>query len=238
VKIRKYHPNKSVLFVTFSLEQGLLLLANPLCEAIVKSCLARAQFKYPVKISAFIINANHVHLIIKVDNPDNVSKFMQYFKTESAHNVRGYSKEAQRLLSEAKKSHEFTLSPNAWMEGFNITDSEEQNRINQRLIQRVRTLELRSAKVRERLGKRVMGRDKLINQPLNLNYQSKRSGKKMHCLSDDIQLRVEFIDFLKDLYAEATEVLAQWRQGNIEARFPLGLYPPCMPKLAEPLGMW
>ena len=60
----------------------------------------------------------------------------------------------------------------------------------------------------------------------------------MHCLSDDIQLRVEFIDFLKDLYVKATEVLAQWRQGNLTARFPLGLYPPCMPKLAEPLGMW
>jgi hypothetical protein len=28
----KYHPNKNVLFVTFSIEEGLLLLSNPLCE--------------------------------------------------------------------------------------------------------------------------------------------------------------------------------------------------------------
>jgi REP element-mobilizing transposase RayT len=324
VQIRKYHPHKSVLFVTFSIEQGLLLLANPLCQAIVKSCLARAQFKYPVRISAFIINANHVHLVMVVDNPDNVTSFIQYFKTESAHmlnrvlgrrkrtiwckgfdspvvltytrtlialsylyanpakdnleenieqfpglsswemfisgkhtkhwkrlkrpafkmlakdshNLRGYSKEAQRILSESKKTHEFTLSPNAWMEAFNITDSVEHERINKRIIQRVRTLEQRAAKIRERLGKKVMGRDKLISQSLNLNYQSNRSGKKMHCLSDDIKLRVEFIEFLKDLYAKARDVLAQWRQGNLSARFPLGLYPPCMPKLAEPLGLW
>jgi hypothetical protein len=41
-KKMKYHPHGSVLFCTFTLEEGLLLLANPLCQAIVKSCLAAA----------------------------------------------------------------------------------------------------------------------------------------------------------------------------------------------------
>lgn len=45
----KYHPHESVLFCTFSLEEGLLLLANPLCKAIVKSCLAAACEHYPVR---------------------------------------------------------------------------------------------------------------------------------------------------------------------------------------------
>jgi hypothetical protein len=44
----KYHPNKSVLFVTFSVEEGLLLLCNPLCLAIIQSCLAAAQSLYDV----------------------------------------------------------------------------------------------------------------------------------------------------------------------------------------------
>jgi hypothetical protein len=46
----KYHPHGSVLFCTFSIEEGLLLLSNPLCMAILKNCLAAAQALYPVTI--------------------------------------------------------------------------------------------------------------------------------------------------------------------------------------------
>jgi len=72
-KKMKYHPHGSVLFCTFCLEEGLLLLSNPLCIAIIKSCLARAQVLYPVKICHLMTEATHVHLILVVDNPDDVS---------------------------------------------------------------------------------------------------------------------------------------------------------------------
>jgi hypothetical protein len=62
----KYHPHGSVLFATFSIEQGILLLCNPLCEAIIKSCLARAQFMYPVRVVAFLIEGTHIHLVLVV----------------------------------------------------------------------------------------------------------------------------------------------------------------------------
>jgi hypothetical protein len=55
----KYHPNKSVLFVTFTVEEGLLLLCNPLCLAIIQSCLAAAQSLYPVRIC-------HRHLLVEL----------------------------------------------------------------------------------------------------------------------------------------------------------------------------
>jgi REP element-mobilizing transposase RayT len=80
----KYHPHGSVLFVTFSIEQGLLLLCNPLCEAMLKSCFARAQYKYPVRVSGFLVEASHVHFVLVVTNPDDVSSFIRYFKTEIA----------------------------------------------------------------------------------------------------------------------------------------------------------
>jgi len=89
MKAMKYHPHGSVLFLTFSIEEGLLLLSNPLCEAILKSCLARAQFNHPVTICHFIVNATHVHMIIVVENPDDVAGFMRCFKTESAHMLNG-----------------------------------------------------------------------------------------------------------------------------------------------------
>jgi hypothetical protein len=320
----KYHPHNSVLMCTFSIEQGLLLLCNPLCEAIIKSCLARAQFLYPVKICGFLIEANHVHFLIVVDNPDDVAAFFRHFKTESAHalngllgrrkrtiwcegydspivltplrallalcyiytnpakdnleesidaypgvsswkmftkkeykktwkrirrpsyraiapnshNLESYTREANRLLGEAKKSHTFTLEPNAWLEAFGITALEEQLVYNNRIRERVREVEARAAEVRKREKKRVMGADKLKREVFNLTYLSARSGKKMWCLSEQRAVRVRFIGFLKELKKEARVVRDTWRHGDFSLPYPLGLYPPSFPKLAEPITAW
>ena len=85
----KYHPHGSVLFCTLSLEEGLLLLANPLCQAIVKSCLAAACEMYPVRICHMIVEATHIHLVLVVINPDHVESFFRHFKTDSAHMING-----------------------------------------------------------------------------------------------------------------------------------------------------
>ncbi len=81
----KYHPSGSVLFVTVAVEEGLLLLSNPLCLAIIRSCLAAAQKLYPVRICHLLVEATHVRLIVVVRNPDDVPAFLGHFKTESAH---------------------------------------------------------------------------------------------------------------------------------------------------------
>ena len=102
-KLMKYHPHGSVLFATFSLEEGLLLLCNPLCESIIKSCLARAQELHPVRMCHIIIEANHVHIVFVVINPDDVPGFMRCFKTESVHMLN-------RLLGRNKRT--------VWCEGY------------------------------------------------------------------------------------------------------------------------
>lgn len=320
----KYHPHGSVLFATFSIEQGVLLLCNPLCEAIIKSCLARAQFMYPVKVVAFLIEGTHVHLVLVVNNPDDVPSFIGHFKTESAHalnsilgrkkrtiwcegydspivltplrtllvlsyiytnpakdnlensidnypgvsswkmfrkgelkkswkrlrrpyyqaltldmhNLRGYTKEAERLLALAKKTHTFELSPDAWLDAFSIHDQEERKNLNQKLINRIRTVEEREQRRRAKQGKKVMGAEKLRHQPFDTTRLSKREGKKMWCLSEDRELRIQFIMFLKDLFAKARAIRERWKVGDYSLPYPLGLYPPCQPKLGEPLAAW
>jgi hypothetical protein len=94
----KYHPHGSVLFCTFSLEEGLLLLANPLCQAIMKSCLAAAYTLYPVRICHIIVEATHIHLVMVVINPDHVDAFFRHFKTESAHMINGLLGRSKRTL--------------------------------------------------------------------------------------------------------------------------------------------
>jgi hypothetical protein len=320
---RKYHPHGSVLFVTLSLEAGLLLLANPLCQAIVKSCLARAQFLHPGKICHFLFEATHLHLLMVVDNPDDVSDFIGRFKTESAHmlnrvlgrlkrtvwcegydspvvlsplraliaitylyanpakdnlidsisgypglsswgmfnsgertktwtrlrrrafgalardshNLRGYTKEAQRVLCTSKTPQRFCLEPNAWLEAFGITDPTEQAQWNARLKERLLVLERRAREKRNRMNRRPMGREKLLAQLLDKYYEPKRSGRRMWCLSEDRKLRIEFISHLKELIAKAKEVYQRWFVGDFSEPYPLGLYPPSMPKLAEPVDL-
>lgn len=324
MKILKYHPHRSVLFVTFSVEEGLLLLANPLCLGIVKSCLGAAQALYPVTICHFIVQATHIHLIVVVDNPEDVKNFVRHFKTESAHLLNGvlgrekrtlwcegydspivltpvralcavtylyanpakdnlvesiddfpglsswrmflrndlvkewkrfrrpavralphhslksYSQEAERLLKESTTSHEFRIDPNAnaWLGAFGVVDTQEQEQINTRLIERVRTLEERADRQRRDAKRSVMGRERLISRTIDLSYRPQRSGRRMCCLSENRALRIRFIGFLKDLYAKARQVAERWRIGDFSLPFPPGLYPPSVPKLQEPLAAW
>jgi REP element-mobilizing transposase RayT len=315
----KYHPNDSVLFVTFSVEEGLLLLSNPLCLAIIRSCLAAAQKLYPVRICHLLVEATHVHLIVVVHNPEDVQAFLRHFKTESAHalnsllgrnkrtvwcagydspivltmtktiavigyiysnpakdnlvgsieeypgfstwkmfqkgeltklwkrirrpqyraltpdshTLTGYTREAERLLKESQDVEPFVLEPNAWLEAFGVKEPEQQEKINSRVIRLVRYLELRAERKRQRQRKRVIGRERLIHEKLDLTYRPDRKGRKTWCLSDDRTARIEYIRFFKKLKQEARRVLALWRMGDTSAKYPPGLYPPSMPKLAN-----
>jgi REP element-mobilizing transposase RayT len=324
MRAMKYHPHGSVLFVTFSVEEGLLLLSNPLCQIIIKSCLAAAQQKYPVIISHFIVQATHVHLIMVVDNPDDISGFVRYFKTESAHMLnrilgrkkrtiwcegydspivlspvrailaiayiyanpvkdnlvntieefpglsswsmyhgdiqtqtwkivkrsdfrplsqsahryRGYELEANSIIQDTAKTATFTIKPNAWMNAFGINSTEEYQNINKRIIQHIRHIEERARIQRVKQKKPLMGRERLLNQRIDPFYLPKRNGKKMWCLAENRLKRLPFIKFLKGLFVKARLISKKWTLGDFSEPYPLGLYPPPLPKLAEPIFGW
>jgi len=318
----KYHAKGRVVFATFGVEEGLLLLSNPLCMAIIRSCLAAAQALYRVKICHLLVEATHIHMLLVVYDPDDIPKFLRHFKTESAHmlngilgrrkrtiwcdgydsptvltltraigviayiysnpakdnlvktieeypgfstwkmfqegdttkewkrlrrpqfrelprashTLRGYTKEAERLLGDSSEVLAFTLEPNAWLEAFGVKDNEQQARINQRVYQRVRHLEQRAERTREREKKTVIGRERLLNQSMDLSYRPSRKGKRTCCVADRRVLRVAFISAFKKLKQEAKKVLSRWRVGDTSVMYPPGLYPPSMPKLANSIA--
>ena len=319
----KYHPHGSVLFCTFSLEEGLLLLANSLSKGIIKSCLARAQALHPVRICHILVEANHVHMVLVVINPDDVHGFIRCFKTESAHmlnrllgrgkrtvwcegydspivltptralvaiaylysnpakdnletsidrypgfsswemfrtggvmkrwkrlrrpqftpitrdanHAAGYARIAERVLAEADEVQPFILEPNAWLEAFGFRSQEDQHRINERIIERVRRIEQRAEALRAQQRTKVLGRERLCSQVFDTQYRSKRSGRRMWCLSEKRSVRVAFIEFLKKLIAKARAVRERWKIGEVTVPYPPGLYPPSMPKLANAFGL-
>ena len=62
-----------------------MLPANELVTFLIKSAMLRALRLHPIKISHFIVNGTHIHMIIRVWNPEDVPGFMERFKTELSH---------------------------------------------------------------------------------------------------------------------------------------------------------
>lgn len=142
-----------------------------------------------------------------------------------------------RLLKKrATEQHTLKLEPNAWMECFGITDEQEQKKRNEKIKRRLREEERKYREIRKKEGKTVIGAAKLRRQNLDLSYTPEKAGKKMWCLSSDVALRKAFISYAKSLVVQAKEVQKRWAVGDFSVPYPLGLYPPSMPKLAEPLG--
>jgi hypothetical protein len=139
------------------------------------------------------------------------------------------------IRSDSEEVLPFVLEPNAWMEAFGYTDSHAQANINEALIRRVRRLEERAEAVRQRKKKRIIGRERLTKQPFDLTYRPRRLGRRMWCLSEKRKERVKFVAFLKDLMDEARDIRERWTLGEVELRYPPGLHPPSMPKLANAL---
>ena len=97
LRLRKFIFHNHVHFITCSVEEGIMLPANPLAQFLVKAAIIRAQMLHPVKISHFLVNGTHLHMIIRVDNPEDIPGFMERFKTESSHYLN-------RLLGRHKRT--------------------------------------------------------------------------------------------------------------------------------------
>ncbi len=100
---RKYFVNKTVLFITARTEEGLPLIPSYPLNLIIWGILGRARQKFSIRVCYFIFMANHLHMIVVVENPEHVSAFIGYVKCEIAHAVN-------RLLNRRRKT--------VWAEGY------------------------------------------------------------------------------------------------------------------------
>jgi len=146
--------------------------------------------------------------------------------------------EAHRLAKTLKNAspelHTLTISPNYWMECFGITEPKEQQQLNEQIVAYVAESEAEFKAERDKQHRPAMGRHRLMHQAIDTDYTPDRHGRKMWCICSDIPFRIVFISMVKELIAQAVEALARWRIGDL-VPFPPGLYPPSLPRLAEPL---
>lgn len=99
--VRLFLPG-AVHFITFRTEEGLPFVPLKFMNALIQSALARAQNLYRVQLLAFTVEANHVHMLIRVINPEDVSRFIGYFKAESANYLNRLLNRRQRTVWAAR----------------------------------------------------------------------------------------------------------------------------------------
>lgn len=304
---------------TTSLEQGLLLPANPLMKLLVEAAMSRAQELHPVRICHYLVECSHIHFLIMVDEPKDMVGFMERFKTESAHYINSmlgrrkrtvwcesffcapvltvssvmkkikyiytnpakdnlensielypglssweayctgrtvksclrmsrsiipylpektytrhtYKQMIKNLKKLSKNSQTLTITPDAWMEFFRIENKEEKERINKAIKELIFEEEAMYREKRKLNGKSVIGCEALKASHLELDYIPERTGKKMWCISDDKDLRISYIAWAKELMKQAREVYKRWLEGDYSMRFPIGVFAPALPRIAN-----
>jgi REP element-mobilizing transposase RayT len=156
------------------------------------------------------------------------------FRPIDTHNMResDYRAEVRRLLKKKKRVN-FALDPNAWMTAFGVKDEREKCQINTRIMHMVKERELAHAERRRVTNQRTVGPHRLCATPIGTPYTPERTGKKMLCLASAREIRSGFIEFVKDLVGKGKAVLEFWRRGERHVPYPVGLYPPALPKHAN-----
>jgi REP element-mobilizing transposase RayT len=78
---------------------------------ILWGILARAREQYDVSVCHMIFLGNHLHAILVVKNPEDVSNFMGYVKAESAHAINRLLNRTQRTVWQAGYDSPLLLTP-------------------------------------------------------------------------------------------------------------------------------
>ena len=85
----RFTPEDGGLFEVTSrvIHSRLLLRPDGLLNEIIVGLLARAKRLYPVELCGFFFMSNHFHLLVRVQDSQQLSRFMCYFNSNLAREV-------------------------------------------------------------------------------------------------------------------------------------------------------
>ena len=156
----------------------------------------------------------------------------QMFEVDQSLSESGFKRKTRILSKFAGKPRVLPIDCNDWLKAFGIEDKEVE-KINSNIREVILEKEDDIQKEFVNDGRKFMGAKRLRNQGINLDYNSKRSGRKMWCISSDIKERKIYLNFVKRLAKEAREVYLMWKSGATNLAMPIGMFPPRMPLQAN-----
>ena len=84
--------------ITSRVEVGLPFVATRFMNLLFWSAIGRAQSLYPVAVCGLCLMGNHFHMLIVVDEPNDVVDFVDRIKTEIAHSINRLLGRKQRTV--------------------------------------------------------------------------------------------------------------------------------------------
>lgn len=130
-----------------------------------------------------------------------------------------YERFTKELLDKSPESYTFVLTPDAWKEAFDLKEDVTEE------IKKIVSRDERSLR-EERGNKKVLGKEKIIAQKIHKEFLPKEMGRRMWCICQDVERRIGFIAFIKELRTRAKEVAERWSRGDFSIPFPAGLFAP------------
>ena len=144
----------------------------------------------------------------------------------------------EKLKKESKVEHEFKLYPNEWMKCFKEYRDRDPEEIKEEILSFIRAKEDKCRKKRDEKGWTVLGAAKLRTQSIYKKFKPKKWGRRMLCLSDDIELRQEFLIIYKQVCEKCHQVYRRWRAGDFRVPFPEGMFAPRIPPTASVIDVF
>jgi REP element-mobilizing transposase RayT len=103
--------NNTVILVTTRIQQGLPLVPSDFMNDIIQGIIARANKLYPVPVCHALFMANHFHMLLKVNDPEDISSFVGYIKAETSHAINKLQGLTNRTIWEDGYDSPVILTP-------------------------------------------------------------------------------------------------------------------------------
>lgn len=88
----------SLVEVTFRTEEGLPMVPTMTMNKILGAHLGAAASRYRIRPIAWMYMGNHVHMLVIVDDPEDLPHFVEYVKRENAHAINNLLGRNQRTV--------------------------------------------------------------------------------------------------------------------------------------------
>ncbi|RMG43602.1 MAG: hypothetical protein D6719_03545, partial [Candidatus Dadabacteria bacterium] len=107
---------------------------------------------------------------------------------------------------------------------------------NGEIVKGLREKEAQNERIRQEKGLGVIGRKRLIRQPLMKPHQPKKYGRKIFVQSKFKEIRIRIINEAKAIDALCKYVYQCWKRGEYSVPWPPGTFPPPLPPRANALA--
>lgn len=137
------------------------------------------------------------------------------------------------LRERAKEMLVFVLSPNAWMDVFEIMVINTRREMNREIKRRIEERERQLTDLRNDERRTCVGGYALRVQALDKPFTPKKWTRRGWCFCYDVGLRKQFIAFVKWLREKGREARRLWAKGDLTTPYVVGLFPPALPRLVN-----